>query len=51
MVILPKLECLRCGWPWTPRVAHPLCCPLCKSSKWNVKPKDNELGRPSEQNR
>jgi len=51
MIKFTKLKCLRCGHLWLARVNNPLCCPLCKSAKWNIKPKDNELGRPSKQNR
>jgi len=36
---LPKLECLRCGWQWTPRSeTPPKVCPnlKCHSPWWNI---------------
>ncbi len=33
---LPKLECLRCGYKWTPRVSIPAVCPSCKRRNWNT---------------
>jgi len=30
-VTLPQLECLRCGWKWTPRGPRVTICPKCKS--------------------
>jgi predicted Zn-ribbon and HTH transcriptional regulator len=34
---LPKLECLRCGYKWTPRVSLPAVCPSCKRRNWNTR--------------
>ncbi len=29
------LRCLRCAFEWIPRKENPLCCPNCKSRRWN----------------
>ncbi len=34
---LPKLECLRCGYKWTPRTPNPVVCPSCKRRNWNTR--------------
>lgn len=33
---VPRLECRRCGYTWTPRVPDVRQCPRCKSPKWEV---------------
>jgi len=35
---LPRLTCLRCGWPWTPRKEDVNSCPSCRSVFWDVPP-------------
>ena len=35
-VVLPTLECLRCGHTWHPRRSQlPTCCPKCGSPYWD----------------
>lgn len=34
-----QLECFRCDYKWTPRIAKaPKMCPRCKSREWNTRP-------------
>ena len=41
-----KLECLRCGYKWLPRIAEVRICPTCKSPYWDRK-RRTTVGRPS----
>ena len=31
-----QLECIRCGYKWTPMSENPSVCPKCKSYAWNI---------------
>jgi hypothetical protein len=45
------LQCLRCGYRWTPRTAtHPRCCPmpLCRSTYWDREPVMPNARRPAD---
>ena len=30
-----QATCLRCGYQWFPRAAHPVKCPNCRSLSWD----------------
>lgn len=30
-----EVTCSKCGYVWTPRLAHPLRCPSCLTKKWD----------------
>jgi predicted RNA-binding Zn-ribbon protein involved in translation (DUF1610 family) len=32
---IPRLECVRCGWKWTPRGTTVTVCPNCKNYNWD----------------
>lgn len=34
-MVTRKVRCFRCGFPWTPRTAHPVSCPNCHSRVWH----------------
>jgi len=40
--MMEKLVCKKCEYAWFPRKENiePLCCPRCKSYKWNKEEKD-----------
>jgi hypothetical protein len=42
--------CCRCGYHWTPRMADPKCCPLCRSAYWNRPPKSSRARKPADTN-
>ena len=35
-IIMPRCKCKRCRNEWTPRTAHPVRCPECKSQLWDT---------------
>ncbi len=41
-VELKEVECLRCGWTWTPRVPEVRTCARCRSVWWDTPPKENK---------
>lgn len=38
-MVLPMLECNRCGYRWQPTTENPLTCPRCRNRYWNKKRK------------
>lgn len=38
IIVVKPLKCFRCDYSWTPRNKNPLCCPSCKSRRWNIAP-------------
>lgn len=34
-IIMPKLECKRCGYSWMPRKEDVRICPRCKSARFD----------------
>lgn len=41
---MQKLECLRCGHKWVPRIDNPRVCPnpKCKSAWWDTPREDKK---------
>ncbi len=42
-------KCLRCGYQWFPRAAHPAKCPHCRSVAWDKPRVYQRAGKPAPQ--
>ena len=50
-VDLPVLDCMRCGYHWTPRQREIHLCPRCKSVHWETKRTNRRGLRPQPSNK
>lgn len=45
--VVTLAKCLRCGFEWMPRSAHPAKCAKCHTALWNVPYAVQKAGKPA----
>ena len=45
--VVTLAKCLRCGFEWMPRTAHPTKCAKCRTPLWDVPYAVNKAGKPA----